>query len=131
MKKKPEEVRNKMIVVRVNGREFDRLQVMLKKSTCQSLGEYIRKICLQQPIVVKYRNQSREEFLAELVLLKKELNAIGINLNQVVHRMHIIDQTSAVITWLETNQIVLKKIADNEEDIKSWMKKIYVLWSQE
>jgi transcriptional regulator of NAD metabolism len=46
-----------------------------------------------------YRNQSADEFLAEMIQLKHELNAIGNNFNQAVHKLHTLDHTADIKAW--------------------------------
>lgn len=81
MKKKDIEVRNKMVVVRMNNTEFEKAENLRKKTTEKYLSSYLRKLSLEKPVTVKYRNQSADDFLKEMLGLKKELNSIGNNFN--------------------------------------------------
>ena len=56
----------------------------------RKLSDYARKILLGKPIVATYRNQSLDDFMTEMFVLRNELNAIGNNFNQVVKRLHIL-----------------------------------------
>jgi hypothetical protein len=42
----------------------------------------MRDVSMQKPVMVKYRNQSEDDFLSQMLELKKEFNAIGNNFNQ-------------------------------------------------
>ena len=82
MKKRKIEVRKKMIVVRMNKTEFGQLEKFKKESTERSMSNYLRKVSLKKPVTVKYRNQSADDFLKQMLELKKELNAVRNNFNQ-------------------------------------------------
>ena len=92
MKKHEIEVRKKMIVVRMNKTEFGQLEKFKKESTERSMSNYLRKVSLKKPVTVKYRNQSADDFLKEILVFKKELNGIGNNFNQVVKKLHLLDK---------------------------------------
>jgi hypothetical protein len=66
-----------------------------------------------------------------MVLLKKELNAVGNNFNQAVHRLHTIDHWQEVRAWAELNERSKKIFFEKVEEIKEKMSQIYALWSQE
>jgi len=55
MKKQENEVRNKMVVVRMNKTEFEKVENLRKKTTERSLSSYVRKRSLEQPVTIKYR----------------------------------------------------------------------------
>ena len=65
MKKKEKEVRKKMIVVRMNDTEFEKVESLRKKSTERNLSSYVREVVLQKPILINYRNQSADDFFKD------------------------------------------------------------------
>lgn len=67
------------------------IKARFEKSTCQKMSEYCRSILLGKVTTVKYRNESLDEMFEELVTLRKELNAVGNNLNQAVHKLNTLD----------------------------------------
>lgn len=85
---------------------------------------------LKEPVNVLYRNQTADEFLAEMIQLKKELNAIGNNFNQVVHRLHTLDHIPEIKAWAMMNETGKKTFQKKVEEIKERMNQIYALWSQ-
>ncbi|WP_206683265.1 plasmid mobilization protein, partial [Escherichia coli] len=68
------------------------LEKFQQKTTEKDTSSYLRKVALQKPVTVKYRNESADDFLLDMLNLKKELNAIGNNFNQAVHKLHILDK---------------------------------------
>jgi len=131
MKKKNEkEVRNKMVVIRMNKIEFEKVEKFRKKSTERNISSYLRKVCLQKPVTIKFRNQSADDFLKDMVLLKKELNAIGNNFNQAVHKVHLLDRIPEFRDWVHQNDILLKALVAKVEEIKLRMNQLYEEWLQ-
>jgi MobC-like protein len=122
--------RTHWINIRVKPDEFDKIGKLWKGSTSRNLSDYARKVMLSKPVVIKYRNQSADDFLTEMILLKNELSAIGNNFNQAVKRLHTFDNLSQMKSWLliyeSTHRLFLGKV----DEIKERMNQIYVLWSQ-
>ena len=123
-------VRNKWLNIRVNENEYKKIHDMYKKTTSQSISEYARTILLQKPVTVKYRNQSADEFLSQMVTLKNELNAIGNNYNQAVHRLHILDKIAEIKTWLLVHEIMYQSFMKKVKEIQLQMNQIHELWLQ-
>ena len=89
MTRKNREVRNIFFKIRMNNSELEQLKKQKQQSTERSLSNYVRKVALQKPVTIRYRNQSADEFLMQMMELKKELNAVGNNFNQAVHKLHL------------------------------------------
>jgi hypothetical protein len=70
------------LIVRVNDRLYQRLSKLLEESSCQSIAEVVRKILLKQKINCFYVDASLDVVMEELALIRKELKAIGVNINQ-------------------------------------------------
>src|SRR5688572_31765991 len=126
--KETKQVRTGWLTIRLNKDEEKKLNKFYSRTTSNSLSEYARDVLLKEPVNVIYRNQSADEFLAEMILLKKELNAIGNNFNQTVHKLNMLDQVSDIKSWIilneRSNEIFMKKI----EEIKEKMNQIYEQW---
>ena len=52
MKKQENEVRKKMVVVRMNNDEFEKVEKLRKKSTERNLSSYVREVVLQKPVLI-------------------------------------------------------------------------------
>jgi hypothetical protein len=130
MKKKADEVRNIFIKVRMNAEELIQLKIKQQKTTERSLSEYIRNISMQKPVIVKYRNQSADDFLRQMLELKKELNAIGKNFNQAVHKLHLLDKIPEFRAWVEQYDGLQKVLIGKVEAIRLQMNLIYEQWLQ-
>jgi hypothetical protein len=92
--------RFRIIGLRLTGDEYGVLEERWQKSTVKKLSEFVRRVLFGKTVTVKTRNASLDDFMAELVLLKKELNAIGVNVNQATHRLHTLDHLPQMQRWL-------------------------------
>ena len=130
MKNQENEVRNKMVVVRMNNTEFEKVENLRKKTTERYLSSYVRKLSLEKPVTVKYRNQSADDFLKEMLGLKKELNGIGNNFNQAVHKLHLLDKIPEFRVWVNQYDGLQKSLVSKVEEIKLKVNQLYEQWLQ-
>lgn len=128
--KEKKKVRKGWLNIRLNQDEEKKLDNLFSRSKSSSLSEYAREVLLQRPVIVTYRNQSADDFLAEMILLKNELNAIGKNYNQVVHRLHTLDHDAQIKAWAESHGKARQLFMEKADEIKEKVNEIYQLWSQ-
>lgn len=131
MKKNEEDVRNKLIIVRLNKKEFSDLVRFRKRSTEKNTSTYLRKVALSEPVTLIYRNESADDFLREMIGLKRELNAIGHNINQAVHKLHTLDRIPEFRNWIRQYESVHQQFIGKSEEIMTRCNQVYRLWSQE
>lgn len=81
--------RSRRITLRLTPEEYLKIEQRYKNSTCRKLSDYIRKHLFNKPITTHYRNQSIDDSIEEIVLLRNELSAVGNNVNQVVKKMQL------------------------------------------
>jgi len=130
MKEAKNEVRNKWVHIRLNESEYRTITHHWQKTTTKELSEYARRVLQKKPVTVNYRNQSGEELLAEMIRLKKELNGIGHNFNQMVHRLHMLDTVPQIKIWLAVNEPIKAAFLKKTEEIRVQMNQLYELWLQ-
>jgi len=123
-------IRNNWLTVRLNQQETEQLDKYFKASTCQKLSDYVRKVILNKPINIKYRNVSLDDFMKEVMLFKKELNAIGNNFNQAVHKLHTLEKFGDFQQWAATNEHDKKRIFDKIDSILNKLNEIHSVWSR-
>ena|SRR6266498_225212 len=128
MKKQENEVRNIFIKIRMNEGELNQVKKNQRQTTEKNLSNYIRKVSLQKPVIVKYRNQSADDFLRDMLELKKELNAVGNNFNQAVKKLHILDKIPEFRSWVTTNHSLQQSLISKVEEIKLRMNQLYEQW---
>ena len=117
-----------MVVVRMNEAEINQLTKFQQKTTEKDTSSYLRKVALQKPITAKYRNESADDFLLDMLNLKKELNAIGNNFNQAVHKLHILDKIPEFRVWVNQYDGLQKSLVSKVEEIKLKVNQLYEQW---
>jgi hypothetical protein len=129
--KEAKSIRSKWLTIRLSEDEEKILNRFFQKTTSGSLSEYSRDVLLHEPITVLHRNQSADEFLAEMIQLKNELNAIGNNFNQVVKKLHTLDHIPEFKTWVLLNESTRNTFFKKVDEIKEKLNQIYLQWSHE
>lgn len=122
--------RTRIIGLRLTADEFDKIEKKWKSSTCRKLSDYVRRRLFDKAIVKTYRNLSMDQMMAEMSLLRTELNRIGNNFNQSVKRLHTLNQISEFKTWLLTYEVEKKTLANKMDEIKNHIQKMAEKWLQ-
>jgi hypothetical protein len=122
--------RIKVINFRLNADEYKQLVGNWKKTTLKKLSAYIRHILFGRAITVRTRNASLDEFMGELLLLKKELNAIGVNFNQATHRLHTLDHLPQMQHWLIGWERDKERLFGKMEEINLQLGRVEEAWLQ-
>ncbi|MGN6493412.1 MAG: plasmid mobilization protein [Agriterribacter sp.] len=122
--------RIRMVGIRFTEKEYEGLLMQCKKTTTPIMSECIRRILFNKPIIVKQRNQSLDDFMAEMIRLRVELNHLGNNFNQAVKKLHTLIQLSEFRIWISTYEDSRKKIHDKIETIEKKIAQISDKWLQ-
>lgn len=96
--------RTRWLHIRLTEMEYKKLQAGFSTSTKQKISSYARDILLDKPVTVYTRNQSIDDFMAEMIQLRNELKAIGNNINQAVKKLHTSANNTELKYW--TQQVV-------------------------
>lgn len=116
------------ISFRVKPGEYEKIHDFFSKSTCLKLSEYARSVLLQRPVIFRTRNESADEFLTEMLLLKMELNHIGNNYNQAVRKLHSLNHIEEVKWWLTRHELLHENFLTHSETILERLNEIHRLW---
>jgi hypothetical protein len=120
--------RVRIVSIRLTIEEYDKMEAKFKTTTCRKLSEYMRNVLLEKKITVFTRNKSMDDFMAELIKLRSDLNAVGNNFNQVVKKLHVLPSSTELKVWImvneSTKECVLKKI----DEIKLSINKFSDRW---
>ncbi len=122
--------RTKWLHLRLKPEEYTQLHKQFSKTTCRKLSDYARKILLSKPVTTTYRNQSLDDFMAEMIRLRNELSSLGSNFNQAVKKLHTLSQIAEFKGWLITWELEKKTLLNKVEEIKSRINKIADQWLQ-
>ncbi len=110
--------------------EYELLEGRFKKTRFRKLSEYMRNVLLDKPITVNYRDKAMDDILEELILLRRELNAIGNNLNQAVFQINAAHGNADGKLWARLLSVVNSKVEPSIEEIKEKMNQYADVWSQ-
>lgn len=130
MKKSEKELRKHFVKTRMNDDEVNQLLKLQQRTTEKDTSSYLRKVALQKPVTIKYRNESADDFLLDMLNLKKELNAIGNNFNQAVHKLHLLDKIPEFRVWVQQYDSLQKALISKVDEIKLRMNQLYDQWLQ-
>lgn len=119
MKEENQSKRTRIVGVRLTVDEFRSVENRWKNSTSLKLSDYVRKIIFREPIVKTYRNKSLDDFMAEMALLRAELNRIGVNYNQSVKRLHTLRDLPEFKRWMVANEVEKRTLANKIEELKN------------
>ncbi|MBL4678230.1 MAG: plasmid mobilization relaxosome protein MobC [Mucilaginibacter sp.] len=92
--------RKRRITLRLTAEEYAELEGNWKNSTVRKLSDLVRRLIFGRKFTVYTRNKSMDDLLEELGLLRRELNAIGVNFNQAVHRLNMLDHAPQMQAWI-------------------------------
>lgn len=133
-KEKMEENNNnnhtRWIHLRLSLNEYQKIRSGFNKSTCRKLSEYVRKHLLNKPITTKYRNQSLDEFMWEMIRLRNELNSIGNNLNQIAKKINTLKSLADFKVQYILFELHRKILFDKIDFIGKHTQKIAEQWLQ-
>lgn len=72
-----------------------------------------------------------DDLLEELVLLRKELNSIGVNFNQAVHKLNSVSGMPDVPTWRNMLTILRDELEPSIRNIKERLNAYSDIWTME
>jgi hypothetical protein len=113
--------RHKLLIFKLNETEFKKLQEDFSNSTKRNRSEYLRSLIMGKPIAVYTRNKSLDLLLDEMILLRRELHAIGNDFHQAVKKLLLPppfpEREASAIFNEKSRELLFKKIEEIEEKI--------------
>jgi len=122
--------RSKIFLTRLKPGEYEQLEKRFKKTRFRKISEYARSLLLEKPVTVFYRDKAMDEVLEELILLRRELNAIGNNLNQAMHHINSAHGNADGKLWMNLLSVINSKLEPSISQIKERMNQYAEIWSQ-
>jgi hypothetical protein len=114
---------SEIIWTRLTKDVYQRLQSFVGRSDCHSVGEVARRILSREKILLSTVDQSMDIVMEELSAIRRELNSIGVNINQITHALHTSDQA----TQKAVNAI---KVADQYKLVGAKVDRLLTIISQ-
>jgi hypothetical protein len=125
-----EETRSHRLIVRFKPSEFELIEQRFKKTLFRKLSEYTRNVLLEKNITVTYRDKAMDDILEELILLRRELNAVGNNLNQAMRTINAAHGRADEKLWLNLLSTISSRVEPAINQIKEQMNQYADIWSQ-
>jgi len=122
--------RNRWLHIRLTKEEFDFIDKNFKASACRKRSDFVRRNLLRKPIVMRYRNESLDKLLQELIQLRTQLNFMGNNFNQSVKKLHTLFEISDFRIWILSFDSDRNKYFSLVEDIKKHIENLARKWLQ-
>jgi DNA-binding HxlR family transcriptional regulator len=118
------------IKTRVNSENFERLQGRLKASHYQTMSEMLRDMICNGQIHVVTVDETLDVVMEQLTGLRKELNAIGVNLNQLTRLLNIARQSGNRSVNLAEFTDTLTQLATKIDPIQEIISQLAKKWLQ-
>lgn len=128
MKKESKTSRSQWLHIRLTEEEKQFLSAQTKATTCRNASDYARQVLLKKPVVLKVRNGSQDELMAEITRLRNELKAIGTNLNQAAKKLNALYLVKDMEQWLQRFQVDKQSLEKDIEGIETEVKKLVRKW---
>ena len=113
---------------RVDQATYERLTAALQNSNCQTLAEVARHILAKEKILYLYKDASMNGVMEELLSIRKELKAIGVNLNQVTRAFHGSDTENQRAFYVLRQIELAKTVEAKTERLLLLVAKLTVKW---
>lgn len=121
-------LKNRWLHIRLDEAEYELLHRKHKKSTERYISQYARKILLGEPIIARVRNESLHDILTVLNKLQKDLNGIGNNYNQMLHKLHVLDRLPEYKAWIIAQEKDGELLKNNIQKIRDIVTKTAKKW---
>ena len=117
------------IHTRITKAKFEELNRLLAKSRgIHSLSELLRSILNNKKIITQSYDTSLDKVMEELSRLRKEIQFIGININQITHKFHREDTAEGrLYRSLEVAKLY-QQVEAKVERLLSLITKLSQLW---
>jgi hypothetical protein len=129
--KAPEKVtRSEWLHIRLTPDELKKISGNHQRTTSRELSAFARKRLLEEPLTYYTRNVSLDEGLLELVRLRKELNAIGHNLNQQTKKLNSFTVTPGLGVMVENIKLLREQLDQKLKEINHNINHLAKQWLQ-
>jgi KaiC/GvpD/RAD55 family RecA-like ATPase len=111
------------IVISLNSVEYNIVLTSADRTNIRTVSEYCRCKVLDKPVTIKTRNESLDEFMAEMMRLRIELGRAGKNFQLIVSKLQSLNDIRELEGWREDSenegQLLQQKISEIKEKINS------------
>jgi hypothetical protein len=124
------ELLTKLVGVRLSEEFYNRLEKSRQNTDCQTVGELIRRNLYKERITYFHKDASMDAPMEELCRIRKEINSIGVNINQITQSFHNADQANQKV--LHTLKVAeqFKKVGEKIEELLPLISQLVKKWLQ-
>ena len=122
--------RSEWLHIRLTPDELKTISGNHQRTTSRELSSFARKRLLEEPLIYYTRNASLDEGLQELVQLRKELNAIGNNLNQQTKKLNSFTVAPGLSVMVESLKPVREHVNKQLTEINNAINQLAKQWLQ-
>ncbi|AWK04810.1 plasmid mobilization relaxosome protein MobC [Flavobacterium crocinum] len=122
--------RNRWLHIRLTKEELHIIDRNFKASVCRKRSDFVRRNLLRKPIVMKYRNESLDKLLQELIQLRTQLSLMGNNFNQSVRKLHTLYEISDLRVWIMALDSDRDRYFSLVDEIKKHIENLAKKWLQ-
>jgi S-adenosylhomocysteine hydrolase len=115
---------------RVTEKAFNRLEKLRETSNCSTIGELARKVLSNQEIKCFYIDRSLPAVMEELALVRKELKAIGTNINQLTRSFNSTHDENAKAFYVLKVSDLYKTVDAKVNELLSIISSLSKKWLQ-
>ena len=120
----PQKVRLRRLNIRLSDQEWDKVHQLSSNTTCRSISEYARKLLLNKPVKVFYRNQSFDHFEEQMTRILPLLETVSDNFDQLVKTISPLKSIPELKTDLNLVLFCWEKLTKKINEIKMLVEKI-------
>lgn len=126
----PAKLLTKQVAIRLSQPAYNRLEKFQEQSDCRTVAELGRRILSNEKITCFHKDASMDAPLEELTRIRKELNAMGTNINQITHSFHIADTTNQKVFLALKVAEQYKKVGDKVDRLLVIVSELAKKWLQ-
>jgi uncharacterized phage infection (PIP) family protein YhgE len=122
--------RSEWLHIRLTPDELQKISGNHQRTTSRELSAFARKRLLEEPLTYYTRSASMDEGLQELVQLRKELNAIGNNLNQQTKKLNSFTATAGLGVMVDSLKLLREQLDAKLKGINNSINHLAKQWFQ-
>ena len=107
--------KTKLLHVHLSEDEYSKIHKQYKNNTCLKVSEYTRKKLLDEYPTTYYLNQSPDDFMTELMPMRKSLYVVNNSFNQAVQKLNSMRQITDDNAWLRAWELDEKMLVKQVE----------------
>jgi hypothetical protein len=101
----------------------------VQQSNASTVGELVRKIVTNEKVTFFVKDISVEEPTAALIKIRKEINAIGVNINQLTEMCHTTDSVEQRVDSMLKVAEQYRQMTDKVSEVWKQVSEMSLKWS--